>query len=159
MAYIMNMDRNDYPSPRTFKCEEADGLQRGLLLEVVGLAENGIWLEAGVDDNECYKVQLASATTPKEKLLIHTSVPFQYDERLTEKDFILKEGEIGRGHMIKSGDEYTLPADMIVGAATKGDEVGLGANGKLDGGAGVKIGVVTKVYTWNGQESMRIKFY
>lgn len=159
MAYIINMDRNDYPSPRTFKCEEADGLQRGLLLEIVGLAENGVWLEAGIDDNECYKVQLASAATAKENLMIHTSVPFQYDERLTERDFILKEGEIGRGHLIKSGDEYTLPADMIIAAVAVGDEVGLGVNGKLDHGAAEAIGVVTKVYTWNGQESMRIRFY
>ena len=159
MAYIINMDRNDYPSPRTFKCEEAGGLQRGLLLEIVGIANNEVWLGAGEADNECYKVQLASATSARENLMIHTTVCLQYDERLTEKDFVLKEGEIGRGHLIKSGDEYTLPADMITAATTVGDEVGLGANGKLDGGAGVKIGVVTKVYTWNGQESMRVRFY
>ena len=43
--YIINMDRCNYPNPVSFVCEEENGLQRGLLLEIVGKAENGIWLE------------------------------------------------------------------------------------------------------------------
>lgn len=158
MAHIMNMDRNDYPSPRTFVCEEANGLERGLILCIDGHVENGIWLNAGDEDFEAYKVRLAADGDKKEDLLIHTTVPFAYDERLGEKDFILKEGQVGRGHVIKTGDEYTLPLDFVQGVANVGDKVGLDANGKLVKDAPVVLGVVMKLYNWCGQESCLVRF-
>lgn len=153
MAYIMNMDKVPYPVPVSVVCE-AD-LQRGLILEIVGRAENNIWVDGA--DNEAYKVQLAGNSAERGSLLIHTSVPFSYDEKAMEQDFVLKAGEIGRGHHLNVGDEYTLPAEMIDGEVAEGADVALGGNGKLAIGGSTVIAEVVRVYVWNGQESVRIR--
>ena len=169
----MNMDRCVNPKPVTF-IAPVDGLERGIFVEIVGMAKNNIFL-ANADDFEAYEVELADAETEVKNLLIHTTVPKQYDERLDERDFVAKEGAICRGHYIQTGDEYTLPRTFVDGVEAVGDEVALDADGKLakvDGGAsaladgdepaaaeGVAIGVVVKLYVWNGQESAMIRFY
>lgn len=157
MARIMNMDRVVNPRPVSFLCEIEAGLERGMFLEIVGMAKNNVWL-VDEDDYEAYAVELAGADTKKGDLVIHTSVPNQYDERLTERDYVLANGKIGRAHYITEGDEYTIAKDMIAEEVAVGDEVSLGANGMLAKG-GEAIGEVVKVYVWNGQESVMIRFY
>lgn len=155
--YIINMDRVVNPRPVSFMCEEANGLQRGLFLQVVGMAKNNHWLN-DQDDFEAYKVQLAGAGVEKHNLLIHTSVPNMYDERKVEQDYVLEKGQVGRGHYITTGDEYTLPVDMVAGELVVGAEVALAGNGKLQVGTD-GIGEVVRVYNFNGQESVMIRFY
>lgn len=155
--YIINMDRVVNPRPVSFMCEEANGLQRGLFLQVVGMAKNNHWLN-NEDDFEAYKVQLAGAGVEKHDLLIHTSVPNMYDERKVEQDYVLEKGQVGRGHYITTGDEYTLPVDMVAGELAVGKEVALAGNGKLQVGED-GIGEVVRVYNFNGQESVMIRFY
>lgn len=158
MARIMNMDRCVNPIPVTF-INSVAGLERGLFLEIEGMAANNVW-GGGVDDFEAYKVKLASATTAKGDLVINTTVPKQYDERLEEKDFTMAEGAIGRAHYITTGDEYTIAKDLVSGVTKVGDEVELAANGKLaKKNTGTAIGEVVRIYTWNGQESVMIRFY
>lgn len=155
---ILNMDRVMNPVPVSFK-NEIEGLERGLLLEIVGKATNNHWLDS-LEDFEAYKVQLANANTKKGDLLVHTTVPKQYDERLTERDFALEKGKIGRGHYIQKGDEYTFAEAMVADVSAIGDEVQLAADGKLakvtDGEA---VGEVIRIYNWNGQDSITIRFY
>ena len=155
--YIINMDGVVNPRPVSFMCEEANGLQRGLFLQVVGMAKNNHWLN-DQDDFEAYKVQLAGAGVEKHDLLIHTSVPNMYDERKVEQDYVLEKGQVGRGHYITTGDEYTLPVDMVAGELAVGAEVALAGNGKLQVGTD-GIGEVVRVYNFNGQESVMIRFY
>lgn len=155
MARLMNMDRVPYPAPVSIVCDQ--DLERGLFLEIKGMAKNNLWLD-NADDFEAYQVALASASTAKGDLLIHSSVPFSYDERDMEQDFVLKAGNIGRGHYIKSGDEITIAKDLV-GDVQAEDEVVLGANGKLEKGTGNALGIVKKVYDFNGQESVMIRFY
>jgi hypothetical protein len=155
--YIINMDRVVNPRPVSFMCEEANGLQRGLFLQVVGMAKNNHWLN-NEDDFEAYKVQLAGTGVEKHDLLIHTSVPNMYDERKVEQDYVLEKGQVGRGHYITTGDEYTLPVDMVAGDLQVGAEVALAGNGKLQVGTD-GIGEVVRVYNFNGQESVMIRFY
>ena len=155
--YIINMDRVVNPRPVSFMCEEENGLQRGLFLQVVGMAKNNHWLN-DEDDFEAYKVQLAGAGVEKHDLLIHTSVPNMYDERKVEQDYILEKGNVGRGHYITTGDEYTLPVEMVAGDLAVGAEVALAENGKLQVGAD-GIGEVVRIYNFNGQESVMIRFY
>lgn len=158
MARIMNMDRVVNPRPITFVNSVA-GLERGLFLEIEGMAENNIWL-AEVDDFEAYKVKLASATTKKGDLIINTTVPKQYDERKEEKDFVMEVDAIGRGHYITEGDEYTIAKDLVANVTAVGEEVELASDGKLaKKNTGTAIGEVVKIYTWNGQESVMIRFY
>lgn len=153
MARIMNMDKVPYPVPASIVC--AEDLERGLVVEIVGQADNNIWVDGA--DNEAYKVQLAGANSERGKILIHTSVPFSYDERDTERDFVLKAGEVGRGHYLNVGDEYTVAADLVSGDVVVGAAIGLAANGQYAVGGTIVIGEVTKVYNWNGQESVRIR--
>lgn len=155
MARLMNMDRVPYPAPVSIVCDQ--DLERGLFLEIKGMAKNNLWLD-NADDFEAYQVALANANTAKGDLLIHSSVPFSYDERDMEQDFVLKAGNVGRGHYIKSGDEITIAKDLV-GAVVAEDEVVLGANGKLEKGTGNALGIVKKVYDFNGQESVLIRFY
>ena len=150
---IMNMDRCMNPRPVSIIAEVE--LERGMFVEIKGMAANNIWL-AGEDDYEAYKVELATANTKIGDLLIHTSVPMQYDERLTEKDFVLEAGKVGRGHYVTVGDEITIAADLINGEVEVGSELTLAADGKLTTGAG--LAKVVKVYNWNGQDSVMIRF-
>lgn len=154
---IMNMDRCVNPKPVTFLAP-VDGLERGIFVEIKGMAKNNIFL-ANADDFEAYEVELANANTKVENLLIHTTVPKQYDERLDERDFVANKGAICRGHYIQTGDEYTLPRAFVNGVSAVGEEVALSADGKLAKAEGVGIGVVVKIYVWNGQESVMIRFY
>lgn len=158
MAHIMNMDRCVNPRPVTFVNSVA-GLERGLLLEIEGMAKNNTW-GGGADDFEAYKVQLATASTKAGDLVINTTVPKQYDERLEEKDFVMAVGAMGRAHYITTGDEYTLPKDFVANVTAVGDEVELAANGKLaKKTSGTAIGEVVRIYKWNGQDSVMIRFY
>ena len=158
MAHIMNMDRCVNPRPITFVNSIA-GLERGLFLEITGMAANNTW-GGGADDFEAYKVQLATASTKAGDLVINTTVPKQYDERLEEKDFVMAVGAMGRAHYITTGDEYTIAKDFVSGNPVVGNEVELAADGKLaKKTSGTAIGEVVRVYTWNGQESYMIRFY
>ena len=158
MARIMNMDRCVNPRPVTF-INSVAGLERGLLREIEGMAANNVF-GGGADDFEAYKVKLASATTAKGDLVINTTVPKQYDERLEEKDFVMAVGAMGRAHYITTGDEYTLPKDFVANVTAVGDEVELAAGGKLaKKTSGTAIGEVVRIYKWNGQDSVMIRFY
>ena len=154
---IMNMDRCVNPRPVTF-IAPVDGLERGIFVEIIGMAPNNVFL-AGGDDFEAYKVQLAKANVEVKNLLIHTTVPKQYDERLEEKDFVANKGAICRGHYITTGDEYTIAKEFVGGDVKVGAEVALASDGKLAVGAEKAIGEIVKVYVWNGQESVMIRFY
>ena len=155
MARLMNQDRCPYPAPVSIVCDQ--DLERGLFLEIKGMAKNNLWLD-DANDFEAYQVALATAATARGDLLIHSSVPFSYDERDMEQDFVLKAGNVGRGHYIKSGDEITIAKDLV-GEVIAEDEVILGENGRLEKGTGNALGIVKKVYDFNGQESVLIRFY
>lgn len=168
--YIMNIDKCPRPNTATF-ISPVDGLYRGLFVEIVGMAANDIFL-GGDDDWEAYKVQLADGDTKREDLLINTTVPKMYDsERLTERDFVCNKDHICRGHYVERGDEFTLPQDFVANSKTAkvGDEVVLADGGKLAmfvkgtgtdaQDNGVPVGEVVKVYVWNGQASVMVRFY
>ena len=57
------------------------------------------------------------------------------------------------------GDEYTIAKEFVGGDAQVGAEVALASDGKLAVGAEKAIGEIVKVYVWNGQESVMIRFY
>lgn len=123
-------------NPRTIV--HTANLENGYFLEIIGKAENKA-LDADAD-YEAYKVQLATATTKRGKLLFHSSVENMYDERLLKKDFELKAGMPGRAYQLVLGDIVTIPAemcgatvadDLTVTGIEVGDELALGADGKL----------------------------
>ena len=155
--YLLNMDRCNYPNPVSVICDV--DLQRGQLLQIEGMAQNNIWLD-NEEDFEAYKVALADADAEKKDLLIHTTVPFSYNETDTEYDFYLKAGKVGRGHYVNTGDEYTFDAELVEGVSAVGEEVQLAGDGKMkllaDGNA---IGKVVRIYNFGGNPSVMIRFY
>ena len=155
MAKLIRLDIIN-GNPRSFVAPAA--LEQGMFLEIVGKAEN---VELGVEaDYEAYKVQLASAGTARGQLLLHASVANQYDERLSEVDFVLPKGKVGRGYQPVMGDIVTLP---LVAGVKVGDKLALGANGLLVKSDNNVIAVVEALEDINipeaeAQESMVIRF-
>ena len=131
MARLIRLDIIN-GNPRSFVAEE--NLEQGLFLEIVGKAEN---VHLGVEaDYEAYAVQKASASTERGQLMLHASVANQYDERLSEVDFVLEAGRVGRGYQPVMGDIVTIP---VIEDVAVGDKLGLGANGELVAGGDLVI--------------------
>jgi hypothetical protein len=142
-------------NPRSFVA--AANLEQGLFLEIKGKAQN---VELGVVDYEAYAVELAKADTARGQLLLHASVANQYDERLSEVDFVLEKGRVGRGYQPVMGDIVTLP--LVEGVAV-GNKLALGANGLLVKSDNNAIAVVEALEDINipeaeAQKSMVIRF-
>ena len=92
--------------------------------------------------------------------MLHASVCNQYDERLSEVDFELKAGKVGRAYQPVMGDIVTIP--KVAGVAV-GNKLGLDANGLLKVDADNAIAVVEAIEYINvpeadAQESMVIRF-
>ena len=155
MAKLIRLDIIN-GNPRSFVAPAE--LEQGMFLEIVGKAEN---VELGVEaDYEAYEVELASADTVRGQLLLHASVANQYDERLSEVDFVLEAGRVGRGYQPVMGDIVTIPK---VDGAEVGKKLGLDANGLLEVVESNGIAIVEALEDINipeadPQESMVIRF-
>lgn len=154
MARLIRLDIIN-GNPRSFVANA--NLEQGLFLEIKGKAQN---VELGVVDYEAYAVELAKADTARGQLLLHASVANQYDERLSEVDFVLEAGRVGRGYQPVMGDIVTLP--LVAGVAV-GDKLALGANGLLVKSDNNAIAVVEALEDINipeaeAQKSMVIRF-
>ena len=155
MARLIRLDIIN-GNPRSFVAPA--NLEQGLFLEIIGKAANE---HLGVEaDYEAYEVQLASASTVRGQLMLHASVANQYDERLSEVDFVLPAGKVGRGYQPVMGDIVTIA--KIEGVAV-GNKLALGANGLLVVSDSNAIAVVEALEDINvpeadPQESMVIRF-
>lgn len=154
MARLIRLDIIN-GNPRSFVANA--NLEQGLFLEIKGKAQN---VELGVVDYEAYEVELANADTARGQLLLHASVANQYDERLSEVDFVLEKGRVGRGYQPVMGDIVTLP--LVAGVAV-GNKLALGANGLLVKSDNNAIAVVEAIEDINipeaeAQKSMVIRF-
>ena len=154
MARLIRLDIIN-GNPRSFVANA--NLEQGLFLEIKGKAQNA---ELGAVDYEAYAVELANADTVRGQLLLHASVVNQYDERLSEVDFVLEKGRVGRGYQPVMGDIVTLP---LVAGVKAGDKLALGANGLLVKSDNNVIAVVEALEDINipeaeAQESMVIRF-
>lgn len=119
-------------NPRSIVC--AENLEQGLFVKIVGRAAN---VELGVEaDYEAYKVQKCVGGEARGEIMLHASVANQYDERLSEVDFELKAGKVGRAYQPVMGDIVTIPK---VDGVEVGDKLGLGANGLLVAGGDLVI--------------------
>lgn len=152
MAYILNEDKQK-GSIVSFKAH-ADS-QRGELLEIIGMADSII----GVPDFELYKVKPATADTKRGNLLVNISVPKMYDERLTERDFVLAKDEAGRGRCPEAHCVHTIAKALVTGVVVAGDALKLGA-GKFekDATGEATVAIVEEVLNWKGQDSVRVRY-
>lgn len=130
-------------------------LQRGALLEITGMAESIL----GASDYELYAVKDATATTERGNLLVHNSVVKQYDERLTERDFELKQDEAGRGRNPEAHCVHLIVKALVTGTVVAGDKLKLGAGvfeKATEGDAAIVV--VEEVLNWKGQDSVTVRY-
>lgn len=143
-------------NPRSIVC--AENLEQGLFVKIVGRAAN---VELGVEaDYEAYKVQKCAGGEARGEIMLHASVANQYDERLSEVDFELKAGRVGRAYQPVMGDIVTIP--KVDGVAV-GNKLALGANGLLVVSDSNAIAIVEAIEDItipeaDAQESMVIRF-
>ena len=105
---VINLDRVK-GHPYSFICEGAD-LEQGALIELAEINADG----------ETYKA-VAPTGDDGVSLGFHASVPLQYDERLTELDFYLAKGKVGRVYVWDKGDMVTIDETMFESVVAVGD--------------------------------------
>ncbi len=85
---------------------------------------NGSIVELGdlQADGETYAGVAPTAVTNK-GLVIHASVPMDYENASLEVDYVLPKGKEGRGYVPEKGDIITITNDLVEGttAPKKGD--------------------------------------
>jgi hypothetical protein len=146
MANVIRLDKvKGYPVSFENSIEK---LEQGFFLELKGLS-NG--------DYEAYEVELAKAT-PDNTVVFHASVVMQYDERLMEQDFVLKQDAVGRAYIPERGDIVTIAESLFTGSVSVGDKVGHVAGGKLATSGNQKVAVVLEKENFGGQPSVVIQF-
>lgn len=112
--------------------------------------ENGTVVELkGYEDgqHEVMKAVLATSASKIEDCAIVATEEVFYDERKKNLDeFINEAGTIARGYIPRSRNMYSITKDGFVGGAVpaKGDEVGIGENGKIDA-SGTGYGTIMAV--------------
>ena len=112
--------------------------------------ENGTIVELqGYEDGqrEVMKAVLATSASKIEDCAIVATEEVMYDERKKNLDeFINEAGPIARGYIPRSRNMYSITKDGFVGGTVpaKGDEVGIGADGKVDA-AGTGYGTIMAV--------------
>jgi len=86
--------------------------------------ENGAVVALGdlQADGETYTAT-APVAVATDRIVLHASVPMDYDNAALEVDFKLKAGIEGRGYIPETGDIVTITDDMFVAAPAKGDLV------------------------------------
>lgn len=112
--------------------------------------ENGVIVKLeGYEDGEreVMKAVAASAGADLNECAIVAGVEVMYDERKKNLDeYINEAGKAVRGYIPRSRNIFSVTKEGFVGgvAPTKGAEVGIGANGKIDA-AGTGLGVCVDI--------------
>nr|DAZ23028.1 MAG TPA: hypothetical protein [Caudoviricetes sp.] len=112
--------------------------------------ENGVIVKLqGYEDGEreVMKAVAAASTDDLNDCAIVAGVEVMYDERKKNLDeFINEAGSIVRGYIPRSRNIFSVTKEGFVGGVVpeKGDEVGIGAGGKIDA-AGTGLGVCADV--------------
>lgn len=111
----------------------------------VAEVENGVIVELqGYEDGEreVMKAVAASAGSDLNNCAVVAGVEVMYDERKRNLDeYINEAGKAVRGYIPRSRNVFSVTKDGFVGGVvpSKGAEVGIGANGKIDA-AGTGLG-------------------
>jgi hypothetical protein len=114
--------------------------------------ENGAIVKLmGYEDGEreVYKAVAASAGDDLNECVVVASEELLYDERLRGlENFVNEAGTIARGYILRSRNIFSVTKEGFVGGTVpaKGDEVGIGAGGKIDA-SGTGLGECAHVET------------
>lgn len=73
-------------------------------------------------DGEAYDAA-AITDVATSRIVLHASVPMQYEADALESAYVLKAGKVGRGYVPEQGDIVTITDDMITGTTVVGQLV------------------------------------
>ncbi len=129
-------------------CKAHREIQRGEFFELVKL-----------EGNTAYEIKDATKNTDRGNLVVSIAEVKMYDERLTEKDFSTKEGEVFRARNPHVHCVHTMHADLVDKGVVEGDLLALGAGKLVKATEGsVAIAKVEMVKVWCGQESVQVRY-
>lgn len=133
-------------------------LDRGMFLEIVGMADSVITGSEGFD-HELLKVKDATAETKRGNLVVNISVPKMYDDKLTEREYYTPKDTAGRGRIPETMCTHIYAASLVTGGVAAGDllKIGAGVLEKDTEGTNA-IAVVKEVLNWEGQESVKVRY-
>lgn len=132
----------DLISARVYDTDEetAIAVENGTIIELKGL-EDG--------EREIYKAVLATSTSALSDCAVVGAPEVFYDERQKNLDeFINEAGTPVRGYILRSRNMFSVTKEGFVGgtAPEKTNEVGIGANGKINA-SGTGLGTCAAVET------------
>lgn len=118
----------DLISARVYDTDETTpiAVENGTIIEIKELEEG---------QREIYKAVLATSSSKLSDCAVVGTPEVFYDERQKNLDeFINEAGTAVRGYILRSRNMFSETKEGFVGGTVpeKGDEVGIGANGKLD---------------------------
>ena len=116
----------DLVSARVYSGNNKIAVENGTIIELEGL-------EPG--EREVHKAKLATASSDLSKCVVVGTPEVFYDERLKNLDqYINEPNKIVRGYILRSRNMFSVTKEGFVGGTVPavGDEVGIGAKGKLD---------------------------
>lgn len=150
MAAIIREDRVPYPFPVFIKHNLSDmNLENGMLVGVKGFASG---------ERELYNVGKIAAG---DMLAIVNCDTVQYDDRLSEEDFLLKKDVPGNANYLQKGEMYTIAKIFVEGnALAVGDKLKAKATTthfEKDSVGTDAIAVIRRLVTFEGQESVTIE--
>lgn len=147
---LANVDRCPYPRPISVKLTEKDELQNGMLIAIG---------EAKIEGNQ----ELYEGKKPDGKLPVGIIVepfhPYRVDE--VEKDMVFKQGDIVRVYPRSAGDCFTISKEYVGTAKNANDPLKVKATAYTfdkETEAANAIAKVTRVYSFNGQDSVRVEW-
>ena len=125
------------PGLRSLRFYGADGkvaeVENGVIAHLEGLEEG---------QREVHKASAATAGADLTECVLIAAPEVMYDERLRNlDDYINEAGKAIRGYILHSNDEFSVTPEGFVNNVVPavGDEVGIGADGKIDA-AGTGLG-------------------
>lgn len=130
----------DLISARVYDTDETTpiAVENGTIIEIKELEEG---------QREIYKAVLATSSSKLSDCAVVGTPEVFYDERQKNLDeFINEAGTAVRGYILRSRNMFSETKEGFVGGTVpeKGDEVGIGANGKLDA-AGTGFGTCVAI--------------
>ncbi|MCC0684075.1 hypothetical protein [Clostridioides sp. ZZV14-6345] len=147
MATIVRLDRLPYPNPISIKHKNETPLENGAFLGIKGFAQN---------ERECYEVE---ALKDDSQLAILKCSVLMHDERLDERDFVLKKDIAGRAYLPQKGEVYTIAkshfdGDLVVGDKLEKKAATYQLTKKTTNEA---VAIVRKILSYEGQPSVMIE--
>lgn len=147
MAYLLNEVKG---KGAIVSCKAHKELQRGAFLEIESF-----------ESPTAYKVKDITADTKRGNFLVNIAEPKMYDETKGEDEFTVAKDEYFRARYPEPHCVHIYDKDLVETGVAAGDYLKLGAGilaKDTAGGTADSVAIVEAVLTWQGQESVQVRY-